>query len=152
MERSRYASTPASTSATAGSVFSPPNGPLLDTFRPQDRLPKSMAAPMVERNAGNASPKDEMLSLSSAKREESVFLDTASTGDGTGPRAVLRGPRWAPPAPHLLPPLPPMSYELRCWIQALERAQNGTNGLNPGPSAYCERNQPPNLPLKDEAH
>ena len=32
--------------------------------------------------------------------------------------------RWAPPAPHLLPPLPPMSYELRCWIQALERAQN----------------------------
>lgn len=46
--------------------------------------------------------------------------------------------RWAPPAPHLLPPLPPMSYELRCWIQALERAQNGTNGLNPGPFLFGE--------------
>ena len=31
-----------------------------------------------------------------------------------------------------------MSYELRCWIQALERAQNGTNGLNPGPFLFGE--------------
>ncbi|CAJ1347131.1 unnamed protein product, partial [Effrenium voratum] len=41
--------------------------------------------------------------------------------------------RW-PPAPNLLPPLPPMSPELRAWIQALEAAQ--------GQSGYLSKTSP----------
>eukprot|EP00435_Cladocopium_sp_Y103_P059400 s825_g21.t1 len=153
--------TVSSTAATSGSTAAtlPVNGPLLDHFRPQERLPKSLAR-RDDRAPGSAltwSPKDEILSLSSAtgatgatgatakpREEESIFLDTASTVGDSLRRGANRhrplatnlpargtSPRWAPPAPHLLPPLPPMSYELRCWIQALERAQNPS--AFPGP-------------------
>eukprot|EP00438_Fugacium_kawagutii_P022380 Skav217208 [mRNA] locus=scaffold143:135509:138109:- [translate_table: standard] len=86
---------------------------------------------------------DEILSPSSAKprEDESTYLDTASTVEDSlrpGPyghlaanMALGEAARWAPPAPHLLPPLPPMSYELRCWIQALERAQNPSVSRRP---------------------
>lgn len=163
-----------SAAATSGSTATVPvNRPLLDHFRPQERLPKSLAR--RDDRAGSAltwSPKDEILSLSSAtgatgvtgatkpREEESIFLDTASTvGDSlrrgaNGHRPLAANgpahgtsPRWAPPAPHLLPPLPPMSYELRCWIQALERAQNPS--AFPAPPGWRPRDSTGSL--KDSA-
>ncbi|CAJ1347132.1 unnamed protein product, partial [Effrenium voratum] len=72
-------------------------------------------------------------SASTGSRRSAAESPSHSKCSAEGSTWCTPSSRW-PPAPNLLPPLPPMSPELRAWIQALEAAQ--------GQSGYLSKTSP----------
>ncbi|CAE7425208.1 unnamed protein product [Symbiodinium natans] len=92
--------------------------------------PVALPPPPPDHDAGS-SPADDAWSWKSIPAGGSACITPAGTGTMMDSQTPIHtevseaSMRWQPPICNILPPLPPVSCELRFWIEAMEAAQKG---------------------------